>query len=145
MTINVTVEDLPDLDFVSLDMGRLNGYAGEVSIVPTATRLELKQPLRFKLKAADANSPGVELEALLMKNGSKLNLTVRPMAIPQMGPIYPFTLKSVRASHGQLKNQVATAKNTIISNEQTIPRVQNQITILANTPGGTSDERAGRK
>lgn len=141
-TIKVTADDLPDPDQLTLEMTGLRGYRGIVVIDPPSKRVGFKEPATLRLKGADANSPGVEFQVVLMTNGSAMNLNVRPLAVPEKGPALPFTLQNVADATKILKTQISTAKSTIASNDKAIPQIQAKLGSISGATVRNASERA---
>ena len=98
--------------------------------------------MTFTLKTADADSPGVALEVLLLKNGSKLNVTVRPLAISGDGSVLPFTLKSVKDAQSLLKSQISSGQKAITDNERGIGQLQAKLVRMNGTVLRNAADRA---
>jgi hypothetical protein len=137
-TIRIATEDLPDDSNLALEVVRLTGYDPVAS--EASKRMGFNEPLRIQLKAPELNAPAVELDLVLMKNGSQLNLNVRPLAVATQGPALPFTLKSVDLATTQLANQIEAAKAKVAFNVNEIPALEARILSFNGTPVRNASE-----
>jgi hypothetical protein len=138
-TFSISAEDLPDESALSL---RLLGLAHFQAAAQKTVEAGYKEPLKIELRAATADSPSVELYVILMKNGTKLNVNVRPVAVSQDGTTMPFTLRSVSAAINQLDRQISAGESKIDYNTKQIPQVQAKILSFNGTVVRTTAEAA---
>ena len=144
-TISVAPVDLPDDGALKFELKELAGYFNPLTYEPASKRVGFKQPLKIIVKKPDANSPGIELHVMLMKNATKVNVNLRPVMVAEGGATIPFTTKRLTDVTNSLNHDLATAQNAKRTDENRVIRLQEDLAGLSVVVGTAQDIAIARQ
>jgi hypothetical protein len=142
-TLTPDIEDLPEAQFLTLEVSALTGYDSPVTFDPDTKQAVLKEPVRIIVKPAAANTPGMNLNVVLSKLGTKLQAEMLPLAVTPDGlNTRPLTLKSVAKAIEDTKSNITTKKSKLAAEEKKITPLETKLGSMSSSTAKTGKAKA---
>ncbi len=142
-TISPSIEDLPEAQFLTLEVNGLTGYDSPVTFDPENKMAIVKEPVRIVIKPPAANSPGVNLNVVLSKLGTKLTAEIQPLAVSPDGQnTRPLTLKSVSKAIEDTKTNLINKKSKLAAEEKKVAPLETKLGSMNSSTARTGKAKA---
>ena len=103
----------------------------------------VKEPVRIVIKPPAANSPGVNLNVVLNKLGTKLSAEVQPLAVtPDGSNTRPLTLKSVSKAIEDTKTNLTNKKSKLAAEEKKVTPLETKLGSMSSSTARTGKAKA---
>ena len=139
------MDDLPEAQFLSLEVAAVTGYDSPVTFDPESKQAVVKEPVRIVVKptSTSSNTLGVNLNVVLSKLGTKLSAEVFPLAVTPDGlNTRPMTLKSVAKAIEDTKTNIGTKKSKLAAEEKKITPIETKLGSMSSSTAKTGKAKA---